>query len=577
MFALIVINCLPMTFANEQQPVITKNTSLLSDPLLQLPTKTTVNVVWFTEFLGDRHLVKYGDRLEQIAIAKTTKLSRVREDQDSQIDNPPAKSVRNIWRHEAVVKDLSPSRRVPYQVTSSEGEQVYSSDVFTLSSLPTPETPLKILLTSDHQLMPMVATNLEQVVKTVGRVDAVFFPGDLVNVPDRASEWFDDRRGGAFFPSLQGKANYQLEYNGITTTYHGGEIIQHAPLFTAIGNHEVMGKVSADHSLKQEFAQPLPRRVAKAQLNQSVEGKSLSNNQVSTAEWIKNNSFNTDTYEEIFTLPQSNSGGKRYYATTFGEIRLISLYVTNIWRSPSLDVDAQGRYKESPTSLDRPQDWGYGQHIFEAIAKGSPQYEWLKQELASEAYQQAKYKVVMFHHPPHTLGGNIVPPYTDPQPKESYSEAGKLTSRYYDYPIQDDYIIRDLLPLLESAGVQLVYYGHSHLWNRFQSDSGMHFLESSNVGNSYGAHVGDNKREIPPYSPQNFVPIGDPNGLNPIMPNIAPLTDNMGRSLPYIASNEITAFSIFDTATGKVCSYRYDIRQPNVPAIMFDQFELQSN
>lgn len=578
MFALIVVNYLPMTFAHEQQQVIVKNTSILSDPFLQLPTKTTINVIWFTEFSGDRHLVKYGSQLEQTAIAKTTKLSRVREDKDSQIDNPPAKSVRNIWRHEAVVTDLTPNQRVPYQVTSSQGSQVYSSDVFTLSSSPLPETSLKILLTSDHQLMPMVAANLEQVAKTVDRVDAVFFPGDLVNVADRASEWFDDRRGGAFFPSLQGKANYQLEHNGVTTTYHGGEIIQHAPLFTAIGNHEVMGKVSGDRNLDEEFAQPQPRQVAKARLNQlNATKKNLRDDQATAAEWIKNNSFNTDTYEEIFTPPQSYSGGKKYYATTFGNIRLISLYVTNIWRSPSLAADAQGRYKESESSLDRPQDWGYGQHIFEAIAKGSPQYEWLQQELSSEAYRNAKYKIVMFHHPPHTLGGNIVPPYTTPQPKETYSEEGKLTSRYYDYPIQDDYIIRDLIPLLESAGVQLVYYGHSHLWNRFQSDSGMHFLESSNVGNSYGAHVGDNKREIPAYSPQNYVAIGDPNDLEPIMPSIAPLTDNMGQPLPYIASNEITAFSIFDTATGTVSSYRYDIRQPDVPAIIFDQFKLQSD
>ncbi|NJR47922.1 MAG: metallophosphoesterase [Hyellaceae cyanobacterium CSU_1_1] len=568
-FALIVINCLPMSFAQGQQQVIKKNTFFLSDPLLQLPTKTTVNVVWFTEFQGDRHLVKYGSQLEQIAIATTTKLSRVREDRDSQIPNPPAKSQRNIWRHEAVVINLSPGVRLPYQVVSNQGEQVYNSDVFTLAGTPVPKTPLKILLTSDHQVMPMVAANLEQVVKTVGRLDAVFFPGDLVNVPDRASEWFDDRRGGAFFPSLQGKANYQLEHNGITTTYHGGEIIQHAPLFTAIGNHEVMGKVSADRSLKQEFAQPQPRQVAKAELERS--------NGLTTAEWIKNNSFNTDTYEEIFTLPQSDSGGKKYYATTFGEIRLISLYITNVWRSPSLEADAQGRYKESATSLDRPQDWGYGQHIFEAIAKGSPQYEWLKQELSSQAYRAAKYKIVMFHHPPHTLGGNIVPPYTDPQPKVSYAEDGKVISRYYDYPIKDDYIIRDLIPLLESAGVGLVYYGHSHLWNRFQSASGMHFLESSNVGNSYGAHLGDNRREIPPYSPQNFAPIGDPNGLQPIVPSLAPLTDNAGQPLPYIASNEITVFSIFDTATGTVRSYRYDIRQPDTPAIMFDQFKLRSN
>jgi hypothetical protein len=581
-FTLIIINYSPMSFAQEQSTEIDDKPSLLSDPFLQLPTKTTVNIVWFTEFSGDfpsgtlrdRHLVEYGNQLEQSAIAKTTKLSRVREDQDSQIEHPPAKSQRQIWRHEAVITNLTPNERLPYQVVSIQGKAVYRSDVFTLASLPTPNTPLKILLTSDHQLMPMVAANLEQVVKTVERVDAVFFPGDLVNVPDRASEWFDDRRGGAFFPSLQGKANYQLELDGITTTYHGGEIIQHAPLFTAIGNHEVMGKVSDELSLKQEFAQPQPRQVATDFYQSKVKPGNFADHNLTKAEWIKNNSFNTDTYEEIFTLPQSSSGGKKYYATTFGDIRLISLYVTNIWRSPSLEADAIGRYKESETSLDRPQDWGYGQHIFEAIAKGSPQYEWLKQELSSEAYQQAKYKIVMFHHPPHTLGGNIVPPFTNPQPRETYAADGRLTSRYYDYPIKDDYIIRDLIPLLESAGVQLVYYGHSHLWNRFQSASGMNFLESSNVGNSYGAHLEDNKREIPTYSPQNFAATGDPNGLKPIMPTIDPPVNDAGESLAYIARNEITAFSIFDTAQGIVSSYRYDLRQPNTPAILFDQFKL---
>ncbi|NJL52011.1 MAG: metallophosphoesterase family protein [Hydrococcus sp. SU_1_0] len=571
-FVSIIINYLPMSFANDQPSGINKISSLLSDPWLQLPSKTTVNVVWFTEFPGNRHQVNYGKQLKQIAIAQTTKLSRVREDTESQIDHPPHKSQRDIWRHEAVITGLAPNQRVPYRVTSRQGEQVFHSDVFTLASLPTKEAPLKILLTSDHQLMPMTTANLEQVVKTIGRVDAVFFPGDLVNVPDRASEWFDDRRGGAFFPSLQGKANYQFERNGITTTYHGGEIIQHAPLFTAIGNHEVMGQVSPDRSLKQEFAQPQPQQVATDRYQSN--GIQGNDENLAKAEWIKNNSFNTDTYEEIFTLPQSNSGGKKYYATTFGDIRLISLYVTNIWRSTSLAPDIQGRYQESQSSLNRPQDWGYGQHIFEAIAKGSPQYEWLKQELASEAYQQAKYKIVMFHHPPHTLGGNIVPPFTNPQPRETYAEDGRLTSRYYDYPLEDDYIIRDLIPLLESAGVQLVYYGHSHLWNRFQSDSGMHFLESSNVGNSYGAHLGDNKREIPPYNPQNYQGIGDPNGLEPIVPNIAPLMDDGGQPLPYLASNDITAFSIFDTATGTVSSYRYDLRQPDTPAILFDQFKL---
>ena len=102
----------------------------------------------------------------------------------------------------------------------------------------------------------------------------------------------------------------------------------------------------------------------------------------------------------------------------------------------------------------------------------------------------------------------------------------------------------------------------------------MHFLESSNVGNSYGAHLGDNPREIPTYSPQNFAATGNPNGLPPIVPNIAPLTDDSGQPLPYIASNDLTVFSIFDTATGTVSSYRYDTRQPNSPVVEFDRFKL---
>ncbi len=572
--ALSVVYFSSMTFAFEKPVHSNNNDSLLSDPFLQLPTKTTINVVWFTEFAGDRHLVKYGTEFEQQAVANTTKLSRVREDPDSQLDNPPVQSTpRNIWRHEATIKGLTPNQRLPYKVISIKGQKNISSEAFTFASLPTENTALKILLTSDHQLMPMTTANLEQVVKTVGQVDAVFFPGDLVNVSDRGSEWFDDRRGGAFFPALQGKANYKLESDGVITTYRGGEIIQHAPLFTAIGNHEVMGRFCAESKLKEVFNDPIPRKIA-TESYQSVATKiNPANNAEFKADWIENNSFNTDTYEEIFSLPQNSTGGN-YYATSFGDIRLISLYVTNIWRSPSLEADEQGRYKESNLNLDDPQAWGHGQHIFESIAKGSSQYEWLKQELASEAYQEAKYKIVMLHHPPHTLGGNIVPAYTDPQPKLSYAKDGKVIARYYDYPIENDYIIRDLIPLLESAGVQLVYYGHSHLWNRFKSDSGMHFLESSNVGNSYGAHLEDNKRPIPTYSPRNYAEIGDPNGLNPIMPSIAPLTDKSGKPLPYIASNDITVFSILETQTGTVSSYRYDTRKPNSSAIKFDEFKL---
>jgi Calcineurin-like phosphoesterase len=547
---------------------------LLTEPFLQLPTATSVRVVWFTDFLGKNHIVTWGENLEKSATAKTTKLTRIREDQNSRYQNQTEDGqiyqkpvTRDIWRHEAEVTNLTPNRRENYCVTSvTENNEILGSKIYTLTTAPTPGTPQKILLTSDHQIKPMVAANLQKVVETVGRVDAVWFAGDLVNLPDRASEWFDDNRGNAFFPCLQGRAKYQIQHKGLSTEgvqtyYTGGEIIQHAPIFTCIGNHEVMGRYNRKRSLKDEIFDAIPRAVA-----QKLYGN----------ESLKENSYNTDTYEEIFTLPQSEEGGKTYYAVTLGDVRLVVLYITNIWRFVHLDKpDFQGKYAENPASLNNPENWGYGQHIFEPIAKGSKQYNWLQEELNTPEFQQAKYKVVMFHHPPHTLGDNILPAYTDPVQIIERDEEDNIKSVRYEYPKNADYITRDLMPLLEAAKVQLVFYGHSHLWNRFTSSSGMHFLETSNVGNSYGAAYGKTARDnLPPWENNDYIVVGDPNGLEPVVPTIEPLLGEDGKPLPYVASNDITVFSIFETATGTVSSYRFDTRKPNSEVIKFDEFKL---
>lgn len=540
---------------------------LLTDPFLQLPTENSVRVVWFTEFAGDKHLVVYGDKFDRNSIAKTTKLSRVREDQESRVADQKANGQvyeqpvkRDIWRHEAEVTGLTPNLRVPYFVTSirEDGKKV-NSEVFTLASTPKPGTPLKVLLTSDHQLKPMTAANLQKVVETVGRVDGVWFAGDLINVPDRASEWFDDNRGNALFPGLQGRGNYTMEsHDGVKVTYTGGKIIQNAPMFPCIGNHEVMGRYQRKKSLNDEFNDTVPREVA-----ENLYGKKS----------LIDNSFNTITYEEIFTLPETKSGGKTYYAVTFGNVRLVVLYITNMWRHPQLNSERKGRYIEPETDLNNPENWGYGQLIFEPSFKGSDQYNWLQEELKSPEFQQAKYKVVMFHHPPHTLGDNIVPAYTNPLQIIEKDQTGNIKSVNYEYPKNADYIIRDVIPLLEAAKVQLVFYGHSHLWNRFVSSSGMHFLETSNVGNSYGAAWGERKRYIPVnYSEDNYTRIGDPNGLEPVIPTISPLLGEDGQPLPYIASNEITVFSIFDTGTGTISSYRFNTKKPDSQVVKFDQF-----
>ncbi len=534
---------------------------LLTEPFLQLPTETSIQVIWFTEFFGTGHQVRYGEKLEKMAPARTSKLTRVREDAQSRtLEAYQSLTDREIWRHQAEITDLNSGERIPYQVTSFQENKAIRSDIYTLTPRPKKGTNLKILLTSDHQLMPMTAANLQKVIETIGQVDAVFLAGDLVNIPDRASEWFDDSRGGAFFPCLQGRANYPLTKNGIQTIYKGGEIIQNAPLFPAIGNHEVMGRFSNSTGLNEQFKDAIPQFIAKQLAEDTA---AISEN------WLKNNAFNTETYEEIFSLPQN-----KYYSLTFGDIRLVVLYVTNIWRNPNLEPSARGRYYENQIDLDRPECWGYGQHIFEPIAQGSPQYQWLEKELNSREFEEAKYKVVMFHHPPHTLGGNIVPPYTDPVPTIERDATGKVRSVRYDYPQENDYIIRDLIPLLESAKVNLVFYGHSHLWNRFLSPKGMNFLESSNVGNSYGAHLGDKKRPVP--LDRNYAAIGNPNGLPAIIPNIAPLVDLVNQPLPYIASNDLTVFSILDTEKGTVSSYRFDTRYPDSEVIKFDEFDLFS-
>ncbi|MGB7416106.1 MAG: metallophosphoesterase, partial [Thermosynechococcaceae cyanobacterium] len=431
---------------------------LLTDPVLLQPTPTSIKVVWFTEFQGVEHRVIYGSERQETAI--TSRLTRSREDSQSYLPTDCAFQLtgagpqqRPIWRHEVAISTLTPGQRLPYHVESThENGEVIKSKTYTLAATPASGAALKILLTSDHQLKPMVAANLQKVVETVGAVDAIFYAGDLVNVPDRASEWFDDARGNAWFCCLQGQA---------TGDYRGGALIQNAPIFTTVGNHEVMGRYSEKSSLHAQFKDPVPVAAA------SDKGP------------LQDQSFNTITYDEIFK--GQSLGGPQYYAITFGDIRLIVLYAANVFRSPALTPETKGKYRERDQDLQQSAQWGHGQHIFESIAPGSPQYEWLQAELQSAAFKQAKYKIAMWHHPVHSLGGNVVPAYTDPVQVIDRDSVGQIKRVCYEYPRSADYLVRDVLPLIEEADVQLVLYGHCHLWNRFLNGK-TNYLETSNVG-----------------------------------------------------------------------------------------------
>lgn len=572
---------------------------LLTDPYLQLPGPSSTRVAWVTEFPGERHLVLHGDAVEtltaadverivqarnprsaqrggvRVVEAETIELSRTREDAQSFVPERPTGVVdRPLWRHGAEVRGLRPGQRTPYRVLSIDAEGEYAlSGTFSMQPVPQRGQAAQILLTSDHQSMPMTPANLQKVVETVGTVDAVFLAGDLVNIPDRASEWFDDTRGGAFFPALQGNAARAPQSD--STVYTGGEILQNAPLFPVIGNHEVMGRVDARDTLGQQYNAPVPVAVAEAAYEAVADEVNPTGDPEVRARWIEDNSFSTTTYEEIFDLPTDSPGGEKYWAYTVGDVRVIGLYATRIWRTPSTGATI-GRFTESTTETD-PLRLGYGTHIFEPIDEGSEQLEWLEAELASPEFRRAKYSVVMTHHAFHGVGDNVLAPFTDPVRVEERDASGALTRIRYEYPKADDHLVRDVEPLLQDAGVDLVLSGHSHVWNRFDKD-GLTFLETSNVGNNYGAYTADNgrRRAVPPapWDPANYTAQGDPFGLAPIVPSVNPLRDAQGRPEPYVASNRYTVFSILDTGDGSVTSYAFDTAQPDSEVFVLDRFGL---
>jgi hypothetical protein len=539
---------------------MTQGPCLLTDPMLQNPTPQTIDVVWFTEFEGQSHYVEYGEDLTQKALCRTKKLSRLRE------EGPQGPVYRSIYRHEATLSDL-PSSRTPYRVVSvaSDGELI-KSGIFSCAPAPKPGMPLKILFTSDHQVKPMVAANLQKVKEAIPDIDAIFYAGDCVDHPDRASEWFDEPSGGSFFACLQGKAKRKLG----SVVYTGGSLLQYAPMFCAIGNHELMGRWSMEHSLDEQFNDTYPKQAAEKQYRELFPNHRDPFHQQM---WIKDHSFNADSYEEIFTLPRSPSGGQKYYAVTLGDIRLVVLHATRIWRKPTLGV--KGKYSEDPKDFEDPSRWGYGDFIFEPIEKGSSQYQWLEQELQGEEFQKAKYKMVMLHNPLHSLGENAIPAFSNAIQTIESDKEGKITKIGYHYPKDGDILIRDLEPLLTHYGVQLVLCGHTHVWNRFQSEAGIHHLETSNVGNSYGAYLESKRSLTPGKADRDYAASGDPNGLSPILPTLAPLRDSQGKPLPYISSNEITVFSVFSTDIGAIDSYYFDTTKPESEVVHFDRFFLQ--
>lgn len=588
---------------------------VLSDPYLQLPGPGQVHVAWATTTRPAASAVLVGDAVAGLTAedaaravhgedvpgvravpAQPTRLTRTAEDADS--DLPAALRLpreagivpREVWRLEGCVTGLAAGRREPYRVVSvfgPDGEapgasdavgHLWLSEVFTLAPAPAHGAAQRILLTSDHQAEPNTPANLQLAAATLGSLDAIFLAGDMVNRPDRASEWFDGAGGAAFFATMQGRAA-RTDSAGLGT-WRGAPLLQHLPLFPAIGNHEVQGRRVARGgrglpSIAASFAAPVPRAVAESELAASAADVDTATPAQREA-WLRDRSFSTTTYEELFTLPTDSPGAGRYYAVTAGEVRLVVLYATRIWRSAVADPDpadrvATSRFQEAADALDDSTRQGHGDFLFDAPIAGSPQHAWLRAELASEAFRTAGVRVVMLHEGPYGIGTNVMPPFTPPVRVEERRADGSLAGIRYEYP--GNVLLRDLVPLLETAEVDLVFSGHSHLFNRFTSPGGVHYLETSNTGNSHGAfHATSGRvREVPPapWHSADHLAVGSPGGAEPVMPT-APLD-----GVPYVASNDHVVFTLLDTAAREVVSYVADVREPGTPPRVLDRFALR--
>lgn len=620
-------------------PGFRDNTQILTDPMLTGPTQDSVMVVWYSELPDAIHEVVFGENLGQTVAAETTRLSQMFEDASSSIAGRPLPEAtegevvaeRAIYRHAARVSGLVQGQRVPYYAITRAGDAEFRSGVFTLQPLPAPDAPVKILLTSDQQNRAMSPANFQKVVETVGRVDAVFMAGDFVDTPNRASEWFDrdDESRPAFFPSIQGNFRELFPDN----PYKGGEILQHAPVFGTIGNHESPGRLDRTRTLGFQDNEPRPRWFAAWQWDQLSDEERAASGRT-REEFIREQSFDHVTYYEMWDLPQNEVVGEdpeSFYQVRYGNVALVSMNVSRVWRNwnNGFANNERGKFAEPMETVNILDTWGFGDMFFSDYSMGSLQRDWLSSVLASVDFNEADYRVVLAHQTMAGHGDNAVPVMADPiatitfldnrEPIVTTFPADEATWNViaqaasqslidqvrYQYPRSEDLWLGVEQELLD-AGVELVHTGHSHLWTRtfVERDGDNHrlnYLETSNVGNTFGPTVNVNPRvpwatqfypnaDSPDtrdnafWPPEDYSRFGDPYGR----PDVAPSRTAIGvdvmrdiesgaEGLPFISSNRVTVFSILDSAEGTVRSYAHDTAYPRLPAIEVDCFPLATN
>ena len=198
--------------------------------------------------------------------------------------------------------------------------------------------------------------------------------------------------------------------------FQNAELTQHMPIYPAPGNHEW------DY---QDNVKDTP--------TYGIEGDDLATY--------------TQMFRPLYPDQEHQPGGKHWYSFDYGDVHFVSLSASRWW--------------VGDTTVEP------GRYIWDPIGEGSPQYEWLEEDLAST---DQPFIVVTQHFPVFGTGSNVVPPFGDPT----------------DYA--KDYIHEDLLPLYEKYGVSMVLHGHDHTLEHYYV-RGVHYGQFASFGNTYGIGV----------------------------------------------------------------------------------------
>lgn len=648
---------------------------IFTDPYLQAPGPGHVHVRWLSGIAAGRHAVLLAapgtgpetgepaaDRSgptapgatlptsppagARVVAARTAQAPHMFEDPASALADPPDRVVQvPVWRHEARVDGLRPGQRYRYWVRSvAPGGAVHLRGPFTLAAAPPLAAPVRLMLTSDFQHAPTALPGYAHAAALFPDLDGVVFAGDMVRHPLRAGDWLSghaapapDGAPPAFFDALQGRATGPAPGGASLQAAPGGALLQSAPLYPVLGNHEVSGRFRPNAprgdgivTIGSMYNDPQPRWFAalRADAGAARPGAAEASLRDTPHASLRDDSHDFATYRALFRTPPEGDPEAGYYAARVGEVFLVALNVTRIWR-PAVSGHPRraGKYGEAAAVRTTPTERGFGEFLFARIDAAAPQTAWLDRVLASEAARSATWRVVVLHQSAFGIGANSVPVLADPVwtieatagdggrvvkrltfPPDAAGRAalfaaevaplaGRITDLRYAYPVADDLFATVLEPRLRAAGVDLVVTGHSHLWNRFRAGD-MHLLETSHAGPCYGAYwTGPGGapwrgrlREARPGSDGVWAEVadglrdaadhprtGDPQGRQPIPPTLFDPMRRFGESdvpLPFVCSDRLSVFSVLDSAAGTVTSYVTDTADPGAPALAFDRFAL---